>query len=90
MLNISLGDLEPFKFPQLRFPCFLIGLIDSLENNFKSSLCKMDISPLSDIQLVKIFSQVVGCHFVLLTMSFAFQKLCSFMRSHLLILVLRA
>jgi len=41
------------------------------------------------IGLVKIFSQSVGCCFVLLTMSFAWQKLCNFMRSHLSILNLR-
>jgi hypothetical protein len=49
----------------------------------------LDISPLSNIGLVKIFSQSVGCLFVLLTMPFALQKLCNFMRSHLLILYLR-
>ena len=31
-------------------------------------------SPLSDLGLVKIFSQSVGCLFVLLTVSFALQK----------------
>ena len=50
----------------------------------------MDISPLLNIGLVKIFSQSVGCHFVLLTVSFALQKLFSFMRSHLSIVDLRA
>jgi hypothetical protein len=44
------------------------------------------ISLLLDSVLVKIFSQSVGCLFVLLTVSFALQKLCNFMRSHLLIL----
>ena len=39
---------------------------------------------------MKIFSQFVGCHFVLLTASFALQKLCNFMMSHLSILDLRA
>jgi hypothetical protein len=71
-------------------PHFLIGLFGSLESNFLSSLYIFDISPLSDVGLVKIFSQSVGCHFVLLTMSFALQKLCNFMRSHLSILDLRA
>jgi hypothetical protein len=50
----------------------------------------LDISSLSDVGLVKIFSQSVGCHFVLLTVSFALQKLCNFMRSHLSILDLLA
>ena len=47
-------------------PHFLIGLFDSLESNFLSSLCILDISPLSDVGLVKILSQSVGCHFCLL------------------------
>ena len=38
--------------------------------------------------LVKIFSHSVGCRFVLLTVSFALQKLFSFRRSHLLIVSL--
>ena len=84
MLSISLGALETFEFPQLRIPCLalypiLIGLFDSLETNFLNYLYTLDISPLSDVGLVKIFSQFVGFHFVLLTVSFAFQKLCSFM-----------
>uniref|UniRef100_A0A8C6GPC2 Uncharacterized protein n=1 Tax=Mus spicilegus TaxID=10103 RepID=A0A8C6GPC2_MUSSI len=66
--------------------CVLFG---SLESNFLSSLYILDTSPLSDVGLVKIFSQSVGCHFVLLTVSFALQKFCNFMRSHLLILDLR-
>ena len=40
---------------------------------------------MSGVELMKIFSQSVGCCFFLLTMSFALQKLCSFMRSHLLV-----
>jgi len=69
---------------------FLIGLFLSLRSNFMISLYILDISPLSVEGLVKIFSQSVGCHFVLTTVSFALQKLCSFMRSHLSILDLRA
>ena len=56
--------------------------------NFLSSLYILEIRPLSDVGLVKIFSHSVGCHFVLLTMSFALQKLFSFRRSHLLIVFL--
>jgi hypothetical protein len=50
----------------------------------------LDISPLSDLGLVKIFSKSVGGLFVLLTVSFAIQKLCNFIRSHLSILDLTA
>jgi hypothetical protein len=55
-----------------------------------SSLYILDISPLSDLGLVKILSQSGGGLFVLLTVSFALQKLCNIMRSHLLVLNLTA
>jgi hypothetical protein len=42
-------------------PHFLIGLFVSQESNFLSSLYILDISPLLDVGLVKIFSQSVGC-----------------------------
>jgi hypothetical protein len=65
MLNISLGASWPLKFPQSRIlfrsvTQFLIGLFGSLESNFLSSLYILDISPFSDIGLLKIFSQSVG------------------------------
>ena len=68
------------------YPILKIGLFGSLESNLLSSLYMLDISPLSDVGLVKIFA----CYFVLLTVSFALQKLCNFMRSHLLSLNLTA
>ena len=68
----------------------LIGLFVSLESNFLNSLYMLDFSPLLVVRLVKIFSQSVGCLFVLLTVSFAFQKICNFMRPYLSILDLRA
>ena len=60
-----------------------MGFFEFLESNFLSFLYILDISPLSDLGLVKILSQCVGGLFVLLIMSFALQKLCNFMRSHL-------
>ena len=45
-------------------------------------------SSLLSIVLVKIFSQSVGCLFVLLTVSFVLQRLLSFKRSHLFIVAL--
>jgi hypothetical protein len=63
-----------------------MGLFEFLESSFLSSLYILDISPLSDLGLVKILSHSVGGLFVLLTVSFALQKLCNFMRSHLSIL----
>ena len=90
MLNISLGAslVENSLFSSVFH--FSIGLFDSLESNFLSSLYILDISPLSDLGLVKIFSQYVGRHFVLLTVTFALQELCNFMRSYLLTLDLIA
>ena len=56
--------------------------------SFLSSLYILEIRPLSDVRLVKIFSHSIGCCFVLLTMSFALQKFVSFRGSHLLIVSL--
>ena len=67
----------------------LRGIVGSLESTFLSSLYILDKSHLSDVELVKIFSQFVGYHFVLLTMSFALEKLSNFMRYHLSIIYLR-
>ena len=71
MLNTSLGSSPLLCIPQLRILCLtlyqiLIGLFISLESNILNSLYILDISPLSDIGLVMIFSQFVGCNFVLL------------------------
>ena len=67
---------------------FFIGLFVLLMTNFLSSLNILEIRSLSDVGLVKIFSHSVSCCFVLLTVSFALQKLFSFRRSHLLIVSL--
>jgi hypothetical protein len=69
---------------------FKIGLFGSLESNFFNTLHILIVSHLWDVGSVKIFFQSVGCGIVLLTMSFALQKLCNFMRYHLSILDLRA
>ena len=52
------------------------------------SLYILEISPLSDMGLVKIFFHSLGCHFVLFTMLFVLQKLFNFRRSHFLIVAL--
>jgi hypothetical protein len=71
-------------------PHLLMGLFDFPEITFLSSLYILDISPLSDLGLVKILSQSVGSLFVLVTVSFALQKLWNFMRSYLSIVNLTA
>ena len=70
-------------FPFCRLSFCLVDFV-LLMSSFLSSLYILEINPLSD-WLVKIFSHSLGCSFVLLTMSFALQKLLSFRRSHLLI-----
>jgi hypothetical protein len=87
MLNIFLGTSQPLGIPQLRILCLALyhifnRVICFLESNFLSSLYIFDISSLLDLGLVKIFSQSVGCLFVLLTVSLALKYLCNFMRSH--------
>jgi hypothetical protein len=85
MLNISLGASQMIAILQL------IRLFDSPESNFLNFfLYILNISPLLDVGLGKIFSQSVGCRFDLMTMSFALQKLFTFMRSHLSTVDLRA
>ena len=69
-------------------PHFLIGLIRVLVSSFLSSLYILEFRPLSDEGFVKIFFQTEGSLFVLLTVSFALQKLLSFSRSHLFIVSL--
>ena len=49
---------------------FLMRLFEFLETNFLSSLDILDISPLSELGLVKILSQSVGGLFILLTVSY--------------------
>ena len=55
-----------------------------------SSLYILDISFQSGIGLMKIFSQSVGCYFILMTVSFDLQKIFNFIRSHLSIIDLTA
>ena len=69
---------------------FLLVLFGSLESNILGYLCILDISPIPDVGLAKIFSQSIGCHFVLSRVFLALKKLCNFMRSHLSILDLSA
>jgi hypothetical protein len=55
-------------------PHFLIGLFGSLESNFLSFSYILDSSPQSDGGLVKIFSQFVGCRFVLFILSLPYRS----------------
>jgi hypothetical protein len=64
------SSVENFLFSSVSH--FLMGLFEFLEFSFLSSLYILDISPLSDLGLVKNFSQSVGGLFVLLTVFFSF------------------
>ena len=54
---------------------FMTGLFVSLLLSLIISLWILDTSPLSDRSFANIFSNSVGCLLVLLTVSFAVQKL---------------
>ena len=64
---------------------FLIGSFIFLELSYRSCLYIFEINPLSVASFAIIFSQSEGCLFTLLIVSFAVQKLLSFIRSHLFI-----
>ena len=64
---------------------FFIGSFIFLELSWRSCLYIFEINPLSVASFAIIFSQSEGYLFSLLTVSFAVQKLLSFIRSHLFI-----
>ena len=66
---------------------FWIGLFVFLILSCISCLYILEINPLSIASLANIFSHSEGCLLVLFMVSFAVQKLLSFIRSHLLISV---
>ena len=66
---------------------FWIGLFVSLILSCMSCLYILEINPLSVDSFANIFSHSEGCLFVLSMVSFAVQKLLSFIRSHLFIFV---
>ena len=86
MLNISFGASQSFNIENSLFSSafqFSLWLFVSLESDILHYMYIMNISPIPD---VKIFSQSIGCHFVLSRVSFALEKNFNFMRSHLSIL----
>ena len=73
LLAMSMSSLVKFLF--MSFAHFMIGLFVSLLLSLISSSLILDTSPLSDRSFANIFSHSVGCPWVLLTESFAVQKL---------------
>ena len=64
---------------------FLIGLLAFLLLSCMSCLNILEIKPLSAASFANIFSHPISCLFILLTVSFAEQKLVSLIRSYLFI-----
>lgn len=63
-------------------PIFNLDFWFLLISSFWSSLCIMDFSPLSYVELTKIFVHSEGCYFILLTtVSVALEKPFNIMRS---------
>ena len=78
-----MSSLEKFLFSSLAH--FLIGLFIFMILSCMSCLYILEINSLSVVSFAIILSHSEGCIFTLLIVSFAVQKLLSFIRSHLFI-----
>ena len=85
LLSICMYSLEKVYLDLL--PIFLLGCLFFFDNECMSYLCILEINPLLVASFAIIFSHSEDCFFNLFIVSFAVQKLLSFIMSHLFTLL---